>query len=197
VNDFNTVSNTISQDDAYDPTSGQGGVLHADSTVEQIHNTLFNLLGNVAGAASDKTRSLLQMGITLNNGQLSLNSSALQAAIAADPSGVQDFLGNASSGMATQLNTALQNFTAPATGVIAQSTNALSQQITDQQSQITFLNAQIASKTTLLQNEFANMESNLAAIQSQSGVLTQLSNLATFNSYYANGSSTPPSSSSH
>jgi flagellar hook-associated protein 2 len=195
VNDFNTVSGTISQDDSYDTSTNTGGVLYTDPTVEQISNTLSNYLTGTWGASSDKTHSLLQMGITLNNGQLSINSSALQAAVAADPSGVQDFLGNASNGMATQLANALQNFTAPFTGAIAQQSNNLSQQITDQQAQITFLNAEIASKTTLLQNEFANMETNLATIQSQGSELSQLSNLATFNSYYANGSSTPPSSS--
>jgi flagellar capping protein FliD len=97
--------------------------------------------------------------------------------------------------MATKLANALENFTLPFTGAIAQQSNNLTQQISDQQSQITFLNAEIASKTTLLQNEFASMESNLATIQSHGSLLSQLSNLATFNSYYANGSATPPSSS--
>lgn len=195
VNDYNTVSGTIAQDDSYDTSTNTGSILYTDPTVEQINNTLNNFLTGTWGASTDKTRSLLQMGITLNNGQLSINSSALQAAVAADPAGVQDFLGNATNGMATGLSKALQNFTAPFTGAIAEQSNNLSQQISDQQAQITSLNAEIAAKTTLLQNEFANMESNLATIQSHGSVLSQLSNLATFNSYYANGSSTPPSSS--
>ncbi|MGH7137800.1 MAG: flagellar filament capping protein FliD, partial [Pirellulales bacterium] len=194
VNDYNTVSGTIAQDDSYDTSSNTGGVLYTDPTVEQINNTLNNFLTGTFGSSTDQTRSLLQMGITLNNGQLSINSSALQAAVAADPTGVQDFLGNATNGMATQLANSLQNFTLPFSGAIAQQSANLSQQISDQQAQITSLNAEIASKTTLLQNEFASMESNLATIQSQGSVLSQLSNLATFNSYYANGSSTPPSS---
>lgn len=187
VSDFNTVSGTIAQDDSWNSSSGQGGVLHADPTVEQINNTLMNAITANSGGATDKTRSLLQMGITLTNGQLSINSAALQAALAADPSGVQDFLGNATTGMATQLATALQNFTAPYTGVIAQRSSNFDQQISDQQSQITALNAQIAAKTTLLQDEFANMETSLATIQAQGNMLSQLSNLANFNSFYANG----------
>ncbi|HET6878622.1 MAG TPA: flagellar filament capping protein FliD, partial [Pirellulales bacterium] len=195
VNDFNTVSSTIAQDDSYDTSTNTGSILYTNPTVEQINNTLTNYITGTWGASTDKTHSLLQMGITLSNGQLSVNSSALQAAVASDPSGVQDFLGNATNGMATKLATALQNFTLPFTGAIAQQSNNLTQQISDQQAQITFLNAEIAAKQTLLQNEFANMETNLAAIQSHSSLLSQLANLATFNSYYANGSSTPPSSS--
>lgn len=193
VNDFNTVSGTISQYDTYDPTTNQGGVLFADTTVEQIHNSLFNILGGVAGGPTDQTRSLLQMGITLNNGQLSINSTALQQAIAADPSGVQDFLGNATTGMATQLNTILQNYTAPATGLIAQRNQSITQQITDQQQQITFLNAQIAAKQTLLQNQFANMENSLSTLQTQGNMLSQLANMANFNANYANGANSSSS----
>jgi flagellar hook-associated protein 2 len=184
VNDFNTVSNTISQDDSYNTSTSSGSVLYANSTVEQISNSLMNTLTGYYGSGSDQTRSLLEMGITLNNGQLSIDTTALQAAIAADPTGVQDFLGNASTGMATQLSTALQNFSAPYTGLIGQQNQTLAQQITDQQSTITFLNAQIATKTTQLQDEFANMESNLATIQSQGTALQQLASLATFNAGY-------------
>jgi flagellar hook-associated protein 2 len=188
VTDFNTVSNTISQDDFYDTSSNTGSVLYANPTIEQISNTLMNAITGYAGGSTDKTRSLLQMGLTLNNGQLSINTSALQAAITADPSGVQDFLGNATTGMATQLSTALQNITAPYTGTIAQQNQNLTQQIQDQQSQITFLNAQIAAKTTLLQDQFANMENALASLQTQGNMLSQLANLATFNAGYGSGS---------
>lgn len=187
ANDFNTVSNTISQDDSYNTSTNTGSVLYANSTIEQISNTVLNALTGTYGSGADKTRSLLQMGVTLKNGQLSVDSTALQAAITADPTGVQDFLGNAKTGMATQLSTALQNFSAPATGLVAQQVSSLDQEISDQQTQITFLNAQIATKTSQLQSQFNNMESSLATLQSQSSMLTQLNNLATFYSNYANG----------
>lgn len=189
ANDFNTVTGTIAQDDNYDTSTNTGSVLYANPTVEQISNALMNAITGYAGSSTDKNRSLLQMGITLNNGQLSVNTSALQAAITADPAGVQDFLGNATNGMAAQLSTALQNLTAPYTGAIAQATNSITQQISDQQQRITFLNAQIASKTTLLQDEFANMENSLATLQAQGSMLSQLANLANFNSFYASGAS--------
>jgi flagellar hook-associated protein 2 len=194
VNDFNTVSGTIAQDTAYDPTSGQGGVLQSDINIEQINSTIMNLVTGYSGGPTDRTRSLLQMGITLNNGQLTINAGQLQAAIAGDPTGVQDFLGNATTGMATQLNTALQNYTTPFTGTLAQRTNTLTQQIADQQSRVTFLNGVIAAKQTQLQSEFASMENALSTIQSQGSVLNQLANLANFNANYASGSSGSKSS---
>ncbi|HWB07715.1 MAG TPA: flagellar filament capping protein FliD [Pirellulales bacterium] len=195
VSDFNTVSSTISQDDAYNTSTNTGSVLYADPTIEQISNTLMNAITGYGGTSTDKTRSLLQMGVTLKNGQLSVDTTALQAAIAADPSGVQDFLGNATTGMATKLSTALQNISAPYIGLIGQQVQNLTQQISDQQSTITFLNAQIAAKTTLLQNQFANMETALASLQSQGNVLSQLANLATVNAGYAAGTTSGGSSS--
>ena len=187
ANDFNTVSNTISQDDSYNTSTNTGSVLFANSALEQVSNSILNALTATYGSGSDKTRSLLQMGVTLNNGQLRVDSTALQAAIAADPTGVQDFLGNAKTGMATQLANALQNFSAPATGLVAQQVNNLGQEISDQQTQITFLNTEIAAKTSQLQAEFNNMETSLASIQSQSSTLNQLAQMSTFYANYANG----------
>lgn len=187
VNDFNKVSSLISQDDSYDPTSGQGGVLQADPTVEQAHNTIFGFINGISGGPTDQTRSLLQMGVTLSGGQLSVDANKLAAAVAADPSGVQDFLGNATTGLAPKLTTALQGLTDQFTGTIQQRVNNITEQITSQQDQITFLNAQISTKTAQLQAEFANMETSLATIQAQGSMLNQLANQATFNANYANG----------
>lgn len=187
VADFNKVSSAISQDTAYDPTTQKGGPLQGDLTVETIDNTILNLVTGVSGSSSDKTRSLMQMGVTLSGGQLSVDSNALAAAIAADPAGVQDFIGNATTGMATQLTTALQGFTDQFTGVIQQRVNTINQQISDQQTQISFLNSQIDAKKAVLLQEFNNMEQALSAIQNQQGMLGQLVNLANFNSNYASG----------
>jgi len=175
--DFNTVSSTISQVDSYDPTTQKGGVLKSDFTVEQIHDTIFNAVADLAGSASDKTRSLMQMGVTLTGGQLSVDANALQAAITNDPSGVQDFLSNAANGMATQLNTALQGFTDQSTGSIQQRVNTINQAISDQQDHINFLNAQLDAKKTLLLDQFNKMESALAVLQAQGTQVAQLANL--------------------
>jgi flagellar hook-associated protein 2 len=192
--DFNKVSSLISQDDSFDPTTGQGGVLQGDATVEQVHNLIFGMINGVSGSASDQTRSLLQMGVTLSGGQLSVDPNALASAVAADPSGVQDFLGNATTGLAPQLTTALKNLTDQFTGTIQQRVNNITEQIASQQDQITFLNSEIDTKKAQLQAQFASMESSLASIQAQGSLLSQLSNQATFNANYANGASSGSSS---
>lgn len=196
VTDFNKVSGLISQDDSFDPTSGQGGVLQGDATVEQVNNTIFGFINRISGGPTDQTRSLLQMGVTLSGGQLSVDPNKLAAAVAADPSGVQDFLGNATTGLAPQLTTALKALTDQFTGTIQQRVNNITEQITGQQDQVSFLNAQISTKTAQLQAEFANMETSLATIQAQGSMLSQLANQATFNSNYANGASGGSSGSS-
>lgn len=175
--DFNTVSSTISQVDSYDPTTQQGGVLQADLTVEQMHDAIFNAVASLAGSATDKTRSLMQMGVTLTGGQLSVNTDALQAAITSDPSGVQDFLNNAASGMATQLSASLKGFTDQYTGSIQQRVNTINQAISDQQDRVNFLNTQLDAKKTILLNQFNQMESALAVLQAQSSQVAQLANL--------------------
>lgn len=199
VADFNKISSAISQDTSYDPTTQKSGPLFGNITVENIYNTVLNLVTGVSGSSSDKTRSLMQMGVTLSGGQLSVDANALAAAVAADPSGVADFIGNATSGMATQLTTALKSYTDQFTGIIQQSVSSINQEITDQQSQISFLNSQIDAKKAVLMQEFNHMESALATIQNQQSMLGQLTNLANFNSAYAangGGSSSGSSGSS-
>ena len=193
--DFNTVSSTTSQVDSYDPTTQQGGVLQSDLTVQQIHDTIFNAVADLAGSASDKTRSLMQMGVTLTGGQLSVNVDALQAAITSDPAGVQDFLSNAANGMATQLNTALQGFTEQNSGSIQQRVNTINLAISDQQDRVKFLNAQLDAKKTLLLNQFNQMESALAVLQAQGSQLNQLSNLVSLAQGYTASSGSNGSSS--
>jgi flagellar hook-associated protein 2 len=193
--DFNTVSSTISQVDSYDPTTQKGGVLQSDLTVEQIHDAIFNTVASLAGNATDKTRSLMQMGVTLTGGQLSVNADALQAAITNDPAGVQDFLGNATSGMATQLDASLKSFTDQFTGAIQQRVANFNTAISDEQTRISFLNAQLAVKQTLLTNQFNQMESALAVLQAQSAQISQLSNLVNLAAGSSNSSSSSSSSS--
>lgn len=196
VADFNKVSSAISSDIAYDPTTQKGGPLQGDLTVETISNTILNLVTGVSGSTSDKTRSLMQMGISLSGGQLSVDANALQAAIAADPSGVADFIGNATNGMATQLTTALKSYTDQFNGVIQQRVNTIDQQINDQQSQISFLNSQIDAKKAVLLQQFNNMEQALSTIQNQQSMLGQLVNVANLNSFNTTGSSSSGSSGS-
>ncbi len=196
VKDFNTVSSTISQVDSFDPTTQKGGALQSDLTVEQIHDTIFNAVTDLAGSASDKTRSLLQMGVTLTGGQLSVNTDVLQAAITGDPSGVQDFLGNAATGMATKLANSLKGFTDQYTGSIQTRVSLFNQQISDQQDRVNFLNAQLSAKKTLLLNQFNQMESALAVLQAQSSQVAQLANLAGLSSSSSSSSNSSSSSSS-
>lgn len=185
VADFNKVSSAISQNDSYDPTTQKSGPLFGNITVENIYNSVLNLVTGVAGSTSDKTRSLMQMGVTLSGGQLSVDSNALAAAVAADPAGVADFIGNATNGMAAQLTTALKGATDQFTGTIQQNVNTINQEISDQQTQISFLNSQIDAKKAVLLQEFNNMEKALSTIQNQQGMLGQLVNLANFSSTYA------------
>jgi len=192
---FNTVSSTIAQVDSFDPTTTKGGVLQSDLTVEQIHDAIFNAVTRLAGSATDKTRSLMQMGVTLTGGQLSVNADALQAAITNDPAGVQDFLGNAASGMATQLDASLKGFTDQFTGTIQQRVNNFNQVIGDEQERINFLNAQLDVKKTLLTNQFNQMESALAVLQAQSAQISQLANLVNLSSGSSNNSNSSGSSS--
>jgi flagellar hook-associated protein 2 len=193
VDDFNAVSSTISQVDSYDPTTQKGGVLQSDFTVQQIHETLFDLITGQSGNSTDQTRSLMQMGITLTNGQLSVNDDVLQAAMAQDPSGVQDFVGNSTNGLAKKLGDALQNITNPFDGSLQQRVNNLSQAVTDQQDRIDFLNAQIDAKKQLMLAQFSNMESVLATLQAQQSQVANLANLAV---QFSGGSSSSSSSSS-
>ncbi len=88
VTAYNSMIQTLRADTSYNTSTKTAGALQGQSGVVNLTNDLVNILNQpVAGSSNTALDTLYQAGVTLqNDGTLSVNSSQLQSAIAANPS---------------------------------------------------------------------------------------------------------------
>jgi len=154
VTAYNKVVTDLNNEFAIDPQTGQPGPGASDSTLalaqSQILSTIsFSMTGN------GSVNSMADLGITMNNdGTLSVDNSTLSAALAANPSAVQNFFAETGAGSFGQnLSTQINAFADPLTGSIAtdiaglqQSQSSITQQIADFQTQLTTTQQQLTAQ---------------------------------------------------
>ncbi|MCL4540704.1 MAG: flagellar filament capping protein FliD, partial [Bacteroidetes bacterium] len=138
ISKFNTVITTLSADttdtsstDSSGNTTVTRAPLAGDVTATNLQLSLENIaMGVVSSAQSGEPNTLSAIGIKLNNdGTLSISDqSTLNSALQSNPGAVVALF-NSSSGVATQLNTLLQEFTNPG-GVMDQMVNGAQDQVT-------------------------------------------------------------------
>lgn len=136
VSDYNTLISNVNSQFAYNSTTSTAGTLAGDSTVEGLQSAL--LASTNYSYNGGAYASLASMGITTNNdGTLSLNTSALNAALSNNPSAVTEFFqGTALNGFADNLTNALNTYIDPAQGAFTVELSSISSEQTDLTNQI-------------------------------------------------------------
>jgi flagellar hook-associated protein 2 len=89
VKAYNDLAKTLDDLGSYDPVTQQGGMLSGDGTVRAMQNALRKAMTQtIAGTGSD-LKTLNQVGVSFDkNGQMTLDSSKLNAALNKDAQGV-------------------------------------------------------------------------------------------------------------
>ena len=175
VSDYNNVVSQMGNVASF--TSGasagsQGGPLLGDTMLNQIQDTLGNLVSSSVSSGG-LTTNLSQLGITLNDdGTLSVNTTTLTTAVQSNPAGV-NALFNSTNGLAQQLNTSINTFTETG-GIMDIRTNALTADLTNVKTQANALTAYAAQLTSQYNNEFTALNTLMATTNSNSQYLTQL-----------------------
>ena len=176
VSDYNTLQTMITSDQAV-TTSSSGavtpGVLTGDLTANGIATSLRSLITGSVPGLTGAVSMLSDLGIQTNgqNNTLSVDTSTLDSAVAANINNVETLFTDPTNGLATQLN----NFITDATGANGTVTNhqaSLSQQVTSLNTQISNLETKITAETATWTSEFTAMES---AEQQSNQELTYLS----------------------
>jgi flagellar hook-associated protein 2 len=159
-----------------------GGALTGDSLIYELTSAL-NSIGTFS-SGSGSVRSLADLGLNLDqSGNLTFNATTFSSA---NLSGIQSFLGSISTGGLLQsANNAMQAFTDPTKGLIANEYNIFSTQITADNSQITEDQARITTLQNNLLQQLSVADAAIATLQSQNSYFEQL-----FTATY--GSSSPP-----
>ena len=172
VTDYNSVTQSVNSQFAYNVSTSSQGVLGSDPTVRSLQNTLLGL-GNYRttdSSTSSPVSTLSDLGITMNDdGSLSLNAAQLNQVVQANPAGIQNFFqGNALNGFAANVQKQVDTFNLPSIGAIASDVSSLTQQYTDLQTNVTdYENGYIASQTTILTAMYSNAEIALQQLPAQ------------------------------
>ena len=162
VTDYNTAQTAISNDQEVTVSSAGAitpGVLTGDLTANGMATSLRSLVSAAVPGLSGAVSMLSDLGIQGNgqNNTLSVDTTTLGSAVAANLSSVQALFADPTNGLATQMNNYITNATG-ANGNIADHQASLKQQTTDLNTQISNLETKITSDTATWTSEFTAME---------------------------------------
>ncbi len=162
VSAYNTIVGDINQQFSVDPTTNREGILGSDSSLRALQSSL---LADASYAVSGNSGlvNLASLGInTQNDGTLSVDPTALNAALTANPAGFQNFFQNSSStGFATNFNADLTNLTDPTQGVLSLDLTQNTSEQTDLTNQISNFQTQLDSQKQQLLQQFSTVNASL------------------------------------
>lgn len=183
VSAYNTVIKDINSQFAVNATTNSQGPLGSDASLRSLQSILMNDVTH-AIAGNGGLVNLAAIGVNMqNDGTLSIDAQTLSNTLASNPSGLQTFFQDATSGFATNFNKDLLSLTDPTQGPLgldlaekATQQNAISKQISDFQDQLA------AQKQQLL-TEFSQVNAALEEYPFLlQEVLTQLGNTSSTSS---------------
>ncbi len=201
VSAYNKVMGDINSEFAVDPTTNSQGPLGSDASLRTLQsNLLADVTHTVTGDGS--LVNLAALGINMqDDGTLSVDAQTLSNALATNPSGVQSFFQNATTGFATNFTNDLNNLTDPTQGPLNLDLTENQAQQTDLSNRISDFQDQLATQKQQLIQEFSSVNASLEEypfllqeVLSQLG--TSSSSSTSSNTSPASGSSTSGSSSS-
>jgi flagellar hook-associated protein 2 len=197
VNDYNTVQNYIQSQttdsastssttgatDSTTTTTGTPGLLSVDMDAKDMATNLRQLVD--ASPLSGVIENLDDIGIASNGNDntLSINSSALNSALATNLGQVSQLFTNSTTGLVTTIGNYLTD-TLASNGIIASKEQNLTTQSSDITTSITNLQQKITSDETEMQNQFVQMEDAINSINVEKEYL---------NAYFNNNSSSSSS----
>lgn len=186
VNAYNDTMEFIEEQQAFDASTGIGGVLQGDATTNSIRNRLMNLVsGTVYGTGTYE--KLTEMGIDFNkDGDLKVDSEALNGALDENFDDVINFFSQSgdSPGLAVTLTTALDAMLDTTSGTLAARTSGIQESMNTNEDKVATLERQNTVWEERTRSQFNAMELLLAQYQTTGDYLTQqITGMQNLNSY--------------
>ncbi len=170
---YNSWVSTVQSLSSYDSTSNTSGPLLGDAMLNSAVNGIASIMASGITVGST-TYSLAQLGLNLkDDGTVTLDSSALQSTLAANPSLVSNTF-NGTNGIGEQLSSFISSYTTAVTGQIAQRDTTLQSDLTSQQAAQASLSAYQASLTSQYQAEFSQLNTIMSQTANNTSYLNQL-----------------------
>ncbi len=193
VSAYNRVVGDLNAEFAVDPTTNSQGPLASDGGLRSLQSSLLADATYTANGSGGLV-NLAALGIDMqNDGTLSVNAQTLSNQLATNPSGVQDFFQNLTTGFATNFNKDLTNLTDTTQGPLNLDLTENKTQQTDISNRMSDFQTQLATQKQQLIQEFSSVNASLEEYPFLlQEVLSQLGNTSSTstNTSPAKGSST-------
>jgi len=152
-------------------TGAAGGPITGDTVVEQLQETMQQLVGYTTSTGS--VQSLADLGVQFadTTGQLTFDQDTFNALSSTQVTGALTYIGSTTSGLGG-FSAQLTQFSDPIEGIIQSEITGLQSTDTDLQSQISTLNTQIANMTSALTAQYEAADAAQAELQQQQTNLT-------------------------
>ena len=194
VSAYNRVMADLNGQFAVDPNTHNQGPLGSDAGLRTLQTSLLSDVTFTVNGSGGLV-NLAALGIDMqNDGTLSIDAQKVSSALASNPSGVQDFFQNLTTGFATNFNKDLSSLTAPTQGPLNLDLTENQTQQADLTDRMANFQTQLATQRQYLIAQFSSVN---ASLQLYPFLLQQvLSQLGNTSSTSSNSSATKGTSTS-
>jgi flagellar hook-associated protein 2 len=156
-----------------DGLSGAGNDLEADSTLRSIQNQMRGVFNTAPSGLTGSYNFLAEIGVSFQkDGTLSVDSSALDTAIATDFSGVADLFANDNQGYLFRLDSVITGFV-QTSGLINTREDGLNTRISTTDKRISDLEYRLQLREDGLRRQFTSLDELIGQLNGTSQFLTK------------------------
>ncbi len=168
VGAYNAVNSALHVQLDYTGSKKGTNTLFGDSTLRQLQAALGTVMSSSYGASTLST-----IGINRSkDGAMTLDETALTAALAKNPDAVRDLF--VTGGFATAVTTMADSYTKSSDGIFAAKAKSLTDRYAVLQSQIDHINSNADALKSRLDTQFSALETAMSNLKSQSAYLTSI-----------------------
>jgi flagellar hook-associated protein 2 len=170
VTAFNSANSSMSSLSAYNPTTKTGSILNGDTSLGSVQSQLRRALTTTpASLKGGSYEQLSKLGIrTLADGSLSLDSTVLQTAFDANPSGVAAAMAAWGSGINTLATSQVSS-----TGLISGHISSFTKMVSDIDSQSITMQYRLDKTQARMKAQYSSLDTTVSSMNSTSSYLTQ------------------------
>lgn len=172
---YNDAASTMTTQGAYDPTTKIAGSLQGNRVLREAQSSMRSLLYTTSLGGTSSYQHLSDIGVSLGaNGKLAIDSSKLEAALAADPSSVAALAAKVGKAYDTSMDRL-----AGTAGSVKIATDSMKASITDLDKRQEALQLRLVTIEARYRKQFTTLDTLMSGMSSISNYLTQnLSRLA-------------------
>jgi flagellar hook-associated protein 2 len=174
VGAFNDVAKALSAQLAYTGTTKGQDSMFGDSTLQSLQRRLGTIVASPYAHGAGSV-SAGQLGLVLGkDGMMTIDATKLDAALATDPTAIEDLLAGSGDGLTGALSKLVDDFTAATTGTLSAKDSGLRATVKSLDERIAQIEDNAAKLGDRLRKQFTALEQVLSGLQGQSDYLTAI-----------------------